>query len=104
VTVSLKALRLFGITVPDSGQELRAATDAELSEVSAYLSGKRIADIAELPPVTAPTIGTLIGLMAETLSAANIASPQSLPLLTAKAVNLSLRHGNTEEAGFVYSS
>ncbi|NUP07017.1 MAG: AAA family ATPase [Polyangiaceae bacterium] len=104
VTASWDALRLFGVSIPESEEELRAATEAELREIPINLAGRRIADIVDAKEVTDPAVGTLLTFLAEAMAPAYIARPAYLPLLTAKAVNLSLRHGNQAESCLAYSS
>ncbi|MCY1064617.1 AAA family ATPase [Nannocystis sp. RBIL2] len=103
VTALLAALRLFDVDVPATEAELRTATEAELREVAGNLRGRAIADLVDAPPVRDPDMAMVLGLLGDGLSAAFIARPELYPLLTAKAVNLSLRHGNAAESCIAYS-
>jgi predicted ATPase len=62
------------------------------------LGERCIADVVDAPPATDPNIRTIIGLLAGGLAPSYIARPLLWPLFAAKAVNLSLQHGNTEES------
>ena len=42
VVLALEALQLFGVTFPESDDEIQAATDAEFRAVTANLGGRRI--------------------------------------------------------------
>ena len=101
---ALDALQLFGVVFPDSDQEIQAAMEAEIREVTMNLDGRRIADLLDAPGTTDPTIKMIITLIAEPLPAAYIARPQHFALLTVKGVNLSLRHGSIAESSGPYSA
>jgi len=103
VTVALEGLRLFGVTVADSEQEIQAATAAELRQIQINLRGRRIADLLDAPTVTDPNVRAIIGLLVEAEPCAYIGRPKLFPLLALKAVNVSLQHGNTSESCFAYS-
>ncbi|WP_434425885.1 sensor histidine kinase [Nannocystis pusilla] len=103
VTALLAALRLFGVDVPETEAELPAATEVELREVAGNLRGRAIGDLVDAPPVREPDMAMVLGLLGDGLLAAFAARPEWLPLLTAKAVNLSLRHGNAAESCLAYS-
>ncbi len=103
VTAAFDGLRLLGVVVPESDVEIQAATEAERREVEQNLRGRRIGDLAEAPAATDADVRAIVSLIAEALSPIYNARPDCYPLLTVKAVNLSLRHGNTEESCFAYS-
>jgi predicted ATPase/signal transduction histidine kinase/tRNA A-37 threonylcarbamoyl transferase component Bud32 len=99
-----EALRLLGVSIPESEDELRTATEAEMREIPVNLAGRRIADILDAPHVHDAEVGTLLTFLSEAMAPAYIARPTCLPLLTAKAVNLSLRYGNQAESCLAYST
>ncbi len=103
LAAAFEALRLFGVTLPESDEEIQAATDAEIREISVNLGGRRIAELVDAPVATDRDARTIISLLVESISPAYIARPKCLSLVIGKAVNFSLRYGNTSESCFAYS-
>ena len=103
VTVALEALRLSGVTLPESDESLKAATEAEIQAIQTNLRGRRVADIPDAPVVADPEVRAIIGLLVEAEPCAYIGRPKLFPLLALKAVSLSLQYGNTKESCFAYS-
>jgi PAS domain S-box-containing protein len=103
VATAFDALRLFGVSFPDSEEDIRAATDAAQQSMTANLAGRRIADLAGAPVATDPAIKAIIGLLADSLTSVYNARSSLLPLVVLKALNLSLRHGNVADSCAVYS-
>ncbi|MBV8585472.1 MAG: serine/threonine-protein kinase PknK, partial [Verrucomicrobia bacterium] len=102
VTVALDALRLFGVTLPESDQDVAAASAAELAEVPINLRGRRISDLVDSPLAADPSLRAIINLLVEAVPCAYIGRPKLFPLITPKAVNYSLLHGHTEQSSFAY--
>jgi predicted ATPase len=69
----------------------------------ANLRGRLPADLADAPVAADADVRAVIGLLAESMSPAYTAAPALLPLITVKALNLSLRFGNVEESAPTYS-
>lgn len=67
VDVSLEALRLFGMTPPDSDEAILAATQEQLRLVPGNLGARRVADLAEVPFTDEEEIRAFIGLLAEAM-------------------------------------
>jgi PAS domain S-box-containing protein len=101
--VALDALRLFGITLPESDEDIRAATEAEIRLVPGNLHERRISDLVATPETDKADIRAVIGLLAEAMPLIYTARPVLWPLITVKGVNLCLLHGHVEESSFVYS-
>ncbi len=99
----LEALRLYGATLPEADEEIQAAVEAEIRQVPITLRGRRIADLVDAPVATDEDVRAFIGLVAESAPSCSPCDRRSGPLLTAKGVNASLRHGHAEESSFVYS-
>jgi PAS domain S-box-containing protein len=95
------ALRLFGITVPDSDEGMQAATETEARDIAINLQGRRVSDLADAPTAADPTAKAIISLIAESMSHDHVTA-RWLPFLAAKGVNICLRHGNTGESSVVY--
>ena len=103
VTVALEALRLFGVTFPESDEEIQAAAAAELADVSINLRGRPISELVESPLADDPTVQAIITLLVEAMPCAYIGRPKLFPLITSKAVNFSLRYGHTNQSSFAYA-
>ncbi|XYI02375.1 AAA family ATPase [Sorangium sp. So ce1128] len=103
VTVMLEALRLYGVTLPESDEEIQVAVEAEIRQVPINLRGRRIADLVDAPVATDEGVRALIGLIAESSPLIYSVRPALWPLLSAKGVNVSLQCGHAEESSFVYS-
>ncbi len=102
VTVALEALALFGVTFPETPSGIEAATAAEIQAFQENLGGRRPADLATAPEADDPAVRTIINLLVGSIPCAYIGRPSHFPLLTQKAVNYSLRYGNTEQSPFAY--
>lgn len=97
------ALRLFGVTFPESDAEIEAATAAELAAVAVHLAGRQIADLIDAPAIIDRDQGAVISMIVDGLAAAYIGRAKYYPLLTTRAVNLSLQYGNNAESCQAYS-
>ena len=102
-TVTLEALHLLGILLPEADEDIRAAFEDENLLVSDNLNGRPIADLAEIPLTDDDEARVLIGLLAEASPLIYTARPLLWPLITAKGVNLSLQRGHADESPFIYS-
>jgi predicted ATPase/signal transduction histidine kinase len=102
MAAALDGLRLFGVTLPASEEAIAAALDAESREVSVNLRGRRIADLADAPLVADPDVRAIIGLLVESLGCAFNARPQLFSWIVLRALNFSLRYGNTDDACLAY--
>jgi PAS domain S-box-containing protein len=103
VATAFEALRLFGVSFPDTKEDIRSATVAEQQSMIINLAGRRVTDLVSGPVATDPTIKTIIGLLSDSLTSVYTARSSLLPLVVLKALNLSLRHGNVADSCAVYS-
>jgi predicted ATPase/signal transduction histidine kinase len=103
LAAALDALARFAVDCPQGDAEIAAAFAIEQQQIEVNLSGRRIADLVEAPPMTDARVRAVLGLVVDALPATYIARPALFPLLVVKALNLSLRHGNSAESCFVYS-
>jgi PAS domain S-box-containing protein len=101
--LALEALRLFGVTFPESDEGIQAAADAEFQAISVNLGERRIGDLLDAPPVDAPEIRAIIDLLVDAVPSAYNGRPKLFPLMAMKAVNFSLRYGNTDQSSFAYA-
>ena len=97
-TVALEALELFGVTFPESDEEIEAAFAAEHREVSVNLRGRSIAGLASAPVVKDPDVRGILGLLVEAMPCIFISRPKMFGLLVTKILSFSLRYGNAEES------
>jgi predicted ATPase/signal transduction histidine kinase/tRNA A-37 threonylcarbamoyl transferase component Bud32 len=102
VKSAAEGLRLLGVTIPESEDELRAATEAELRQIPIQLGGRRVADLVDAPEVDDPCVRALVSFLVNASAPAYVARPRWMPLLATKAINLSLRHGNQAESAQAY--
>src|SRR3954466_614326 len=103
VVLVLEALRLFGVTFPESDDEIRAAAETEYRAVTANLGGRRIADLLDAPAAEAAEVRAIIDLLVDAAPAAYNGRPELFPLVTMKAVNFSLRYGHTDQSSYAYA-
>jgi PAS domain S-box-containing protein len=101
--LALEALQLFGVTFPESDAEIQATADAEFRAVSINLGERRIADLLDAPIADAPEMRAIIDLLVDAVPSAYNGRPKLFPLVVMKAVNLSLRHGNTDQSSYAYA-
>ena len=103
VVLALEALQLFGVTFPESDDEIQATADAEFRAVSVNLGGRRIGDLLDAPAADAPEVRAIIDLLVDAAPGAYNGRPKLFPLVTMKAVNFSLRYGNTDQSSYAYA-
>ena len=103
VVLVLEALQLFGVTFPESDDEIQAAAEAEFRAVTANLGGRRIGDVLDAPAADAPEVRAIIDLLVDAAPGAYNGRPKLFPLVTMKAVNFSLRHGHTDQSSYAYA-
>jgi PAS domain S-box-containing protein len=102
--VALTALRDFGIIFPETDQDVHAAVDVALREAHANQAGRPIGELVEAPVATDPAIRAIVNLLLQAMNCAFAARPAFYPLITLRAVNLSLQHGNTDNSSFAYGN
>ena len=100
----IEAAQLFDVVFPAAGGAMEAAIDVEVRAVAQLLEGRRIGDFVAAPLLEDADIMTVVALLVEAIPAAYLTRPDYFALITAKAVNLSLSHGQTEDACFAYST
>ena len=103
VTVALRALRLFGVDFPENEADVGPAIARELAEIPVHMGGRAFADLLDAPEATAPEVRAVINLLSDVAPCAYNGRPPLFPLITLRAVNLSLRHGNTDQSSYVYA-
>ena len=101
--VALEALRFFDVAFPDTNEELMAVLQAENQEILVSLRGRSIASLVDAPVAGDRDVRAIIGLLADAMPIAYSVRPFMFPVLVVKALNFSLRYGNTEESCFAYT-
>jgi PAS domain S-box-containing protein len=101
---ALDGLRDFGVIFPASDADIRLAMEAEFREIPNNLGNRRIGELLEAPVAADPAMRAIVDLLVEVMACVYIGRPQLWPLITLKAVNLSMRYGNTAESSFVYGN
>jgi PAS domain S-box-containing protein len=101
--LALEALQLFGVTFPESDDEIQAAADEEFRTVSVNLGERRIGDLLDAPTADAPEVRAIIDLLVDAVPSAYNGRPKLFPLMVMKAVNFSLRYGNTDQSSYAYA-
>jgi PAS domain S-box-containing protein len=101
---ALEALRDFAVTLPESTEGIQEAVAEELRNIPLNLGGRSISALLEAPAAADPATRAIIDLLVEAMPCAYIGRPLLFPLITLKAVNLSLRHGHTDQSSYVYGN
>jgi len=104
LTLTLDALLLFGITLPDADDALLEAFVGDTNRIRTALSGRPVPGLAEAAPASDPDAVMAISLLVEGLGSAYSAAPPYFPVLAAKAVTHSLRYGNSVDSCLAYNS
>ncbi|BBD69807.1 multi-sensor hybrid multi-kinase [Nostoc commune NIES-4072] len=103
LTLGLEALKLFGVTFPDTNEEVQGAIAIEKNQVLTNLGNRQVSDIINARLIQDPNIKTVISLLTTLGSPTYLGRPDLFPLVVLKAVNYSLKFGNTENSCFAYS-
>src|SRR5262249_40220142 len=103
LAVALDALRNFGVTFPETDQEISAAIEAQFRDVPINLAGRPIGALLDAPVAADAVKRTIIDLLVDTAPGAYIARPPLFPLVALVAVNRSMRDGNTNQSSYAYA-
>jgi len=103
LVLAREALQLFDVILPESDDEIQAAADAEFRTVSVNLGERRIGDLLDAPTADAPEVRAIIDLLVDAVPSAYNGRPKLFPLVVMKAVNFSLRYGNTDQSSYAYA-
>ncbi|MBI5546549.1 MAG: GAF domain-containing protein, partial [Deltaproteobacteria bacterium] len=103
VEAGLAGLRLFGVSYPDTPQELEAATRAAMSEVAARLRDQGRDKLVQAPACTDADACAVMSLVADLVIAAyNVRRDLSM-LIAADGVLLSFRYGSFSRSALAYA-
>ncbi|QKQ72974.1 AAA family ATPase [Nostoc sp. TCL240-02] len=103
LTLGLEALKLFEVTFPDTDEEVKAAIAIERNQISTNLDNRQVSDLINALVIEDPNIKTVISLLTTLGPPTYLGRPHLFPLVVLKAVNYSLKFGNTEDSCFAYS-
>ncbi|MCW5313301.1 AAA family ATPase [Nostoc sp. KVJ3] len=110
--LGLEALKLFGVTFPDPNEEVQAAIAKRSSEaliaiekkqILTNLNNRQVSDLINALVIEDPNIKIVISLLTTLGPPTYLGRPHLFPLVVLKAVNYSLKFGNTEDSCFAYS-
>ncbi|MEH2291942.1 AAA family ATPase [Nostoc sp.] len=101
--LGLEALKLFGVILPDLNEQVQSAIIIEKNQVLINLGERQVSDLINAPVIQDPNIKTLISLLTTLGPPTYLGRPDLFPLVVLKAVNYSLKFGNTEDSCFAYS-
>jgi PAS domain S-box-containing protein len=103
LTLGLEALKFFGVEFPDLDGQIQGAIAIEKNQVSINLGDRQVSDLIDAPVIQNPNIKIVISLLTTLGPPAYLGRPDLFPLVVLKAVNYSLKFGNTEDSCFAYS-
>ncbi|MEG4010022.1 AAA family ATPase [Microcoleus sp. Pol11C1] len=102
IDTALSVLKLLGIRFPKKPTKLNIFL--ELVKTKLSLAGKRIEDLIDLPVMTDPYKLAAMRILSGIVSAAHFSTPDLLPLMAFKQVNLSIKYGNTSVSSCAYAT
>ncbi len=95
---------LESLRVPLPHQPKQYMVSLAIWKTRRALAGRSIASLADLPVMTAPVELAAMRILSSVMSAAFSYSPKLFLLLSLKALNLSLKHGNVALSAYAYAS
>ncbi|WP_158502097.1 AAA family ATPase [Vitiosangium sp. GDMCC 1.1324] len=98
-----EGLRLFGVELPEIPDASRVLAN-ELAEVKENLRGRSVETLLEAPTTEDPEVLTIMRLLAELGTVTFFLDPALFAFVNARAVNLTLKHGNSIYAPRAYVS
>ena len=102
VKIGREALKMLGINFPESPIPLHI--QQALTKTAAYLSGKKIEDLINLPVMTNLHKLATMRVLSSMFSATFIVEPMLLPLIVCEQVHLSINYGNSAFSAFGYAN
>ncbi|MEG4287256.1 ATP-binding sensor histidine kinase [Microcoleus sp. A006_D1] len=102
VKIGREALTMLGINFPESPIPLHI--QQALTKTAAYLTGKKIEDLINLPIMTNPRKLATMRLLSSMFSTTLIVDPVLLPLIVCEQVHLSINYGNSVFSAFGYAN
>jgi predicted ATPase/GAF domain-containing protein/signal transduction histidine kinase len=103
VAVAIEALAQFGLVCPETPEDMEAAVAEERDVLRATLDRVGMEGLADLPDCDDPHARTLLGVIADAIPTVYHVKPPLYPYLGLIGINLSLRHGVTEDSCSAFS-
>lgn len=104
VTVAIEALAQFGLDCPETEEETARAVEAARTELAESLKVRPAALLVDLHECDIPAVRALLGLIADAIPAVYHVRPLLYPFLGLSAINMSIRHGVTEDSSAAFSA
>ena len=101
INAGLQVLQQLGISPPAQPSQLDI--QLELDNITSLLSDKCTEDLVHLPEMTEPDKLAAMRILSSITITAQIATPDLVPLLVSKQVNLSIQYGNAFVSPFAYA-
>ncbi|MEG3839983.1 AAA family ATPase, partial [Microcoleus sp. herbarium14] len=102
VKIGREALKMLGINFSESPIPLHI--QQALTKTAAYLTGKKIEDLINLPVMTNPRKLATMRVLSSMFSATFIVEPMLLTLIVCEQVHLSINYGNSAFSAFGYAN
>ncbi|MBE9161614.1 AAA family ATPase [Tychonema sp. LEGE 06208] len=102
IDTALSVLKMLGIRFPKKTTKLNIFL--ELLKTKLSLGWKRIEDLIDLPVMTNPDKLAAMRILSTVVSAAHLATPDLVPIIAFKQVNLSIKYGNTSVSSCAYAT
>ncbi len=102
IAAGIEGLELYGIHLSDEAGNLRDAIERELAEIQRRIGDRQLTELLDLPLMTDQAVADCMRLMMNLTTQTYIADQERFPLIAAKMVNLTLRHGNSRVSAFAY--
>ncbi|TCS39306.1 PAS domain S-box-containing protein/diguanylate cyclase (GGDEF)-like protein [Paucimonas lemoignei] len=102
--VGMQTLSLFGITFPDSEEDLKKQADQDLQALDARLRQHGIDALLNLPVATDDDARLVIGFLADFLTVAYSTQPSVAVPILIRGIEYSLQYGNVEESCALYNN
>ncbi|HBB33709.1 MAG TPA: PAS domain S-box protein [Cyanobacteria bacterium UBA8803] len=101
LNTGITVLKLLGVSLPKKPSQLDILLN--LIGTKILLFGKRIENLIHLPPMTAPDQKAAMQILNSIAPATYNSVPNLLPIVICKAINLSVKYGNSEPSVLMYS-
>ncbi|KAF3884390.1 MULTISPECIES: trifunctional serine/threonine-protein kinase/ATP-binding protein/sensor histidine kinase [Nostocales] len=101
INTGLQVLNMLGIEFPEKVEP--SDIGEGLEETALLLSGKEPSDLINLPQMTEPKKLAALRMLTRLFSAAYLGTPELVPLVVCKQVNLLVQYGNASVSPYAYS-
>ena len=102
IAAGIEGLEHYGIYLSEDADDLRGAIERELREVQRRIGDRDLKELLDLPRMTFSAVEDCMRLMMNLTTQTYIADQEWFPLIAAKMVNQTLRHGSSRVSAFAY--